>query len=315
MKIIIAGGTGFIGQALVHCWTSQGREIVIIGRSTEKIKKIFSDKVTAMAWKNLDTTFVKACADADAIINLTGANIGSFPWTKHRREIIISSRVNATRKLAELCAKLGTESPPLFNASAIGVYGLQNTDRDGPPPPVDENTKIDFNNYPDFLAEVGRKWEAATQPAIDKGVRVTWMRFGVVLAKQGGVLPRLSLPIKLFVGGKIGSGQQPFTWIALTDLVRAIDFLLHLPEFSGPINLVAPQCVTQAQLTKTLAKILHRPAAIPASAFILKLVLGQMADELLIRGQNVCPTKLKELNFNFTYPTLELALEGIFKTH
>ena len=151
MKIVIAGGTGFIGQALTKYFLCKKYEVVIIGRSHEKIKSIFSDEVTALNWDNLDITFGKDCANADAIINLTGVNIGGFFWTKGRREIILSSRINATKKLAQFCGSYGANSPALFNASAIGVYGLQKTLADGLPEALNEDTQIDFNAYPPFF--------------------------------------------------------------------------------------------------------------------------------------------------------------------
>lgn len=312
MKRIIAGGTGFIGQQLVKRWLRENHEIAIIGRSHAKINKIFKDQVQAITWPELMSNSAAILDNTEVIINLTGANIGAQPWTTKRKQEIISSRTESTTQLAEICASLGELSPPLFNASAVGVYGLQTSVANDLPSPLDETTPIDYQQAPDFLAEVGHAWELAAMPAKNAGVRVVWMRFGVVLDQHGGVLPRLSLPVKLFLGGPIGSGQQAFSWITLIDLLRAIDFLLQHPTISGPINLVAPHCVTQKQLVKALGKALHRPSFIPTPAFILKLIFGQMAEELLLSGQNVFPKRLLELGFDFQYPDINTALGKIF---
>lgn len=301
MKRVIAGATGFIGQQLVKKWLTAGHEVIAIGRSYAKIRHCFGTQVQPIEWHELNQHIIE---NAQVIVNLAGANIGAGRWTANRRQQILDSRVNTTRQLAELCARLGAQSPPLFNASAVGVYGLQTSVVDGLPPAIDETVAIDFQKAPDFLAKVGRAWESAAMPAKNAGVRVVWMRFGVVLAKHGGVLPRLTLPVRYFLGGPIGSGQQPFSWISLEDLLAAIDFLLDKSEIDGAVNLVAPSCVTQKQFVQVLAKILHRPSFFPLPAAILKLFFGQMAEELLLKGQHVYPKRLLELGFQFQYPTI-----------
>src|SRR6185312_1821121 len=299
MKRIIAGATGFIGQQLTKRWLAAGHQIVAIGRSRAKIKQCFGAQVQALEWQELNTEIIQ---NAQVVVNLAGANIGAGRWTTKRRQQILDSRVNTTRQLAELCARLGAQSPALFNASAVGVYGLQTSMAEGLPPALDETTTIDFQQAPDFLAKVGRAWELAALPAKNAGARVVWMRFGVVLAKHGGVLPRLALPVRFFLGGPMGSGQQPFSWISLVDLLNAIDFLLDHSEINGAVNLVAPGCVTQKQFIQALAKVLHRPSFFPLPAIVLKLLFGQMAEELLLKGQRVYPKRLLELGFQFKYP-------------
>lgn len=308
MKIIIAGGTGFIGQALVKHYLDANTRCVVIGRSRDKIKKIFSSAVTAVSRDQLHEQGLQEIKTADLVINLAGENIGEKRWTAARKQEILNSRIIPTHRIAALCATLGKNSPPLFNASAIGVYGLQQSAPTGLPTALDEQTVLDFNNPPDFLAEVARAWEMATGPAKSAGVRVVNMRFGVVLGKNGGALKQLKMPFSLFVGGPIGSGKQPFSWIAMTDLVRAIDFVFAQSDISGPVNMVAPQTVTQQQLAQELGKVLHRPSIMPTPAAILKIIFGQMADELLLRGQHVYPSLLLQRGFQFTYPTLGPAL-------
>lgn len=312
MKRIIAGGTGFIGQALIKRWLAQNHNIIVIGRSVEKIKKIFNGKVQAVTWQEWITSGTTIAKNAEAIINLAGANLGNKFWTQKYKQEILTSRVDTTTQLVQVCAKLGANSPPLFNANGVGVYGVQQPLPQKLPPAFDEETEIDFKNAPNFLSNVARSWELATLPAQNAGVRVVLMRFGVVLAKNGGVLPRLSLPVRLFFGGPLGSGQQAFSWIALKDLCHAIEFLLQQSHFAGPVNLVAPHCVTQKQCVQALSKVLHRPSFIHTPAFILKLVLGEMAEELLLSGQHVYPKRLLKLGFTFQYPTIESALNNIY---
>jgi uncharacterized protein (TIGR01777 family) len=312
MKIIIAGGTGFIGQAMVQYFANKKYQCAIIGRSEKKIKKIFGDKVKAITWEQILAHGSDEIKTADAIINLTGANIGEKRWTEKRKIEIIESRIIPTRILAELCAKLGKNSPPLLNASAVGVYGLQPSVSSGLPPALDETKLLDFETPPDFLAKIGQEWELATMPAKEAGVRVVNMRFGVVLGKSGGVLTKLKIPFLFFIGGPVGNGQQPFSWVALTDLLRAVEFLLAHPEIVGPVNIVAPQCVTQKELAKALGKALHRPSFMTTPGFILKLVYGQMADELLLRGQHVIPSVLPKYGFKFQYPNIQSALNATF---
>lgn len=309
MKYLIAGATGFIGQQLVKRWLALNHELIIVGRSTAKIKQLFGEQVQAISWEMLNVEHLTKVA---AIINLAGASIGESRWTAQRQQAILSSRTQTTQQLAQLCAQLDANAPALLNASAIGVYGLQSSLPHQLPLPYDENSLIDFYQAPDFLAKVARAWELAAMPAEAAGVRVIYLRFGVVLAKEGGALPRIALPFKFGLGGPIGSGQQPFSWIALKDLVTAIEFLLARNDIKGPINLVAPEGVTQKQLANCLGKTFHRPSCMPMPAFVLKLIFGQMAEELLLKGQHVVPKRLLELGYQFQYPTLEKALTDIY---
>jgi uncharacterized protein (TIGR01777 family) len=312
MKYMIAGATGFIGQQFVQRWLAQGHDIIVIGRSLAKINQIFGGRVTAVTWSNLTSESLIGC---DAVINLAGAGIGDKRWTAARQQEILTSRIQATEKLAQLCARLGPQSPALFNASAIGVYGLQAALPDQLPAPYDEDTVINFQQAPDFLAQVARAWELAAKPAEAAGVRVVYLRFGVVLAKQGGALPRMALPFKFGLGGRIGSGQQPFSWIALPDLIAIIELLLADKTITGPINITAPQCVTQKQFADQLGRALHKPSIIPTPAIALKLLFGRMAEELLLSGQHVVPKRLLALGYSFQYPTLEQVLTMIYANH
>jgi uncharacterized protein len=310
MKIVIAGGTGFIGQAMIQRYLLAHHDIIVIGRNQAKIRATFDQKVTAITWKTLKDR-AQDIENADVIINLSGAGIGDARWTAERKAEILNSRINPTSALVELCSQWGHNSPPLFNASAVGVYGLEPNSEHGLPPAMDEETPLDFNAHvEDFLDFVGRQWEMTTWPAREAGVRVVNMRFGVVLGKNGGVLSKLKLPFLIGLGGKLGTGKQAFSWVALPDLLRAIDFLLAHPDISGPVNIVAPGCVTQEQFAHALAKTLHRPAVISTPKFMLELAFGQMAEELLLGGQHVVPTRLQKQGFKFEYPDIKSALHA-----
>lgn len=305
MRIVIAGATGLIGQQLVSFWLLKGYDITVISRSHDYVKKIFGDKVKTVEWKALRLDDLR---EAQLVVNLAGANVGDKRWTEARKNEILESRVKATSHLANLLKDLGEAAPVLFNASAIGIYGLQ-PQQDLLPPALTEETDIDMSAAPDFLAKVGRAWEQAAEPAIRAGVRVVFLRFAVVLAEQGGALPEIVRPFRFFVGGPIGTGCQPFSWVVIDDVVRAIDFLTTLPDASGPYNIVAPECVMQKTLATTIGKVLHRPAIMKMPGFALKLMLGaELAQELLLQGQHVYPARLQEAGFSFQYPELHAAL-------
>lgn len=310
MHRIIIGGTGLIGLQLVDHWLIQGHTVTVIGRSTKKIREIFQNRVNALELKSLKPEIFR---EAELVVNLAGAGIAEKRWSKERKQEIIQSRINVTQKIVELLTSLGQEAPPLFNASAIGIYGLQEKVINGLPPKLDETTPIDWNLAPDFLSHIGREWEKMTRPAKEKGIRVVNLRFGVVLAKLGGALPKIIQPFYFYLGGEIGTGQQPFTWIAIDDVIRAIDFLLEKRDIAGPVNIVAPGCVTQEKLSKTIGKILHKPSFLPTPAFIMKLIFGEMAHELLLEGQHVYPSVLLDSGFVFSFPEIELALRHVLE--
>lgn len=311
MDRVIAGATGLIGKRLAEHWLKKHQTLVIVGRSVAHIQEVFGTRVKALAWQDLTPDVLK---NAEVVVNLAGANVAAEPWSDERKAEIISSRVDTTQNLAELLATLGPKAPPLFNASAIGVYGLQMHLNNQLPAPFDESMTFDWDNPPDFLSQVARKWERAAQPAIDRGVRVVFLRFGVVLAKEGGALPEIMKPFKLFVGGKIASGYQPFSWVSIDDVVRAIDYVFSHPDISGPVNIVSPKAVMQKELAEVLGRVLDRPALLKTPGFMLKYLFGsEMAKELLIEGQHVYPKRLEEAGFRFRYDDLETALNHVLK--
>ena len=299
MKILIAGATGMIGQALVTAWQGQ-HDITVLGRDRVKLKKSFPN-LKKMTWAQLDsaTTF-------NVVINLAGANIGQGRWTAKRKQMILQSRVQTTKRLAKWCAS-ETNPPRLLNASAIGVYGLLKTTTEQERHVFDEQSSVP-NPPQDFLAKVAVTWEQALLEAEQAGVPVTKMRFGVVLTKHGGALAKMLPTFKLGLGGPIGTGEQPFSWVALSDVVRALTFLLEHPALTGPINIVAPAVVSQQQFAKTLGKILHRPTIMRLPAWLVKALFGQMGEELLLNGITVQAKRLTAAGFHFSHNTLEQAL-------
>jgi uncharacterized protein (TIGR01777 family) len=235
---------------------------------------------------------------AHAVVHLAGESIAGGRWTAERKKKIVESRLVGTQNLAESIAKVTRRPAVLVSASAIGYYG----DRG------DEVLTESSSSGSGFLAQVASGWEAATEPAARAGVRVVAPRIGVVLAGQGGALPKMALPFRFGLGGRVGSGKQWMSWITLDDLVRLLVYAVTNELIRGPVNAVSPQSVTNAEFTRTLARVLHRPAIFPAPAFAVRLVLGEMADELLLASQRVEPKVAMESGFRFQYPQLETAL-------
>lgn len=300
MKILVAGGTGFIGSVLVPLLKQQ-HQVTVLGR-------YFVNQKDTLNWQDLH--FVDGY---DVVINLAGENIGEKRWSEARKKLILNSRITTTHTLATLCANAKDPKPRLLNASAVGIYGLQAEQPDRLAPAFDENSVINFSSAPDFLAEIGRAWEQAAAPAVKAGCDVTWLRFGVILDVHGGALKKLLPAFKLGFGGIIGSGHQAFSWISRNDVIRAIQFIIE-KHITGPVCVVAPGAITQRQFAKALANELHRPCFFPLQSWVVRMLFGQMGDELLLRGQHVKPSRLQQLGFEFHAPTIEQALRQIFES-
>lgn len=301
MRRIIAGATGLIGSELVKLWLSQNIDIAVIGRNKQKIINHFGNKVSAYEWHELSKDILK---DAELVINLAGANIGDKRWSEMRKKEILSSRIDATKTLSNLCEQLGEKSPVLFNASAVGIYPFGEKE-------YTEETVLSAPTS--FLNQIAQQWENATQVAKDNHVRVINLRFGVVMAKQGGALPKMALPFYFYIGGKIGSGNQWISWTTIPEINNAIEFILKNKNINGAVNIVAPQAVRQKDFAAILAKTLHRPSIFPLPEVIVNLVFGEMGKELLLSGQHVVPQKLTDEGYTFLYPTLSVALQKIYE--
>jgi uncharacterized protein (TIGR01777 family) len=304
MKILICGATGFVGKSLIPALLANQHQVTAMGRDTSKIQSVFKNQVTALAWDQLNTL---SPDDFDAVINLAGETIAESRWTDKVKAKIKESRVKATQAIVDWCLTAKQKKPHLYNASAIGTYGLQSVQKDLPTP-LTEAKSIAFGKPTDFLSEVGQAWESAADEAVNAGVPVTFLRFGVVLKRGEGMLKKLELPFICGLGSVLGTGQQAVTWVHIDDLVQAILFLLQHPAITGAVNICAPGCVSQAAFSAILAKTLHRPLFLTMPAWAVKILFGQMGEELLLGGQHIYPQRLWESGFVFTYPELAAAL-------
>lgn len=296
MKILVSGSSGLIGSALVDFLTLNGHEVIKLVRTRANLKH------DELAWDlNRGIINPEALEGIDGVVHLAGESIANGRWTEAKKQRILDSRVKGTRDVAEALA--GLKNPPkvFVSGSAIGYYGSRG------------NEILTESSLPGvgFLPEVCKQWEAATKPAIDKGIRVVNLRTGIVLSPKGGVLKQMLIPFKMFLGGKIGSGDQYMSWIAINDLIQAIYFALRNEAIRGPLNAVGPHPVTNRLFTETLGKVLERPTFMTMPAFMAELVLGEMADELLLSSTRVTPSVLIKEGFKFNYPDLETTLKEL----
>lgn len=290
-RIAITGATGFVGTALTSYLAEAGHEVLRISRrQPQDARDVQWDPTRGL----LDPRRLEG---VDAVVHLAGESLAER-WTPERRRRIRDSRVEGTALLARTIAALHRPPRVLVSASAVGFYG--NTGDVA----VDEMSAQGTG----FLASVTQEWEAAAEPARDAGVRVVHPRFGVVLNPAGGMLGRVLLPFRLGVGGTLGSGRQWVSWIARDDLLGALEFMLFEETLLGPVNAVSPHPVRNAELTRTLGRVLGRPAVVPVPGAALRLLFGEMADEALLAGQRVLPTILLTSGFRFRHPMLEEAL-------
>lgn len=310
-RIAITGATGFIGRALVRYLEANGHSTVRISRSAPRPG--FDDVQWDPAAGRLDPAPLEGI---DAVIHLAGETI-SERWTTAHRRAIRESRIRGTQLLAGTLASLARRPRVLVSASAVGIYGDRGDNVLSEESAIGAYAAAETsrNAGAAYLAQVGSEWEAAAAPAKDAGIRVVHPRSGVVLGAHGGILSRLLPPFRFGAGGKIGDGRQWTSWIALSDEVRVLEFLVLTESLSGPVNAVAPQPVTNAELSHVLARVLHRPAIATVPAFAARLMFGEMADALLLAGQRVVPRKLLDADFRFDHPTLEDALRAELGGH
>lgn len=303
MKIIVTGSTGLVGTALVRSLLAEGHEVTRMVRGDSQTFR--APGTAAVRWEPEKGTVDAAELEGhDAAVHLAGESVAGGRWTEEKKRRILESRVKGTRLLAETLAGLSVKPKVLVSASAIGFYGNRGAEVLG-----EESASGE-----DFLSGVAREWEKATLPASQAGIRVVHLRIGIVLSASGGALGQMLKPFKLGLGGRIGSGEQYMSWIALDDLVSIIKHALNDEHLRGPVNAVAPTPATNEQFTKTLGRVLGRPALLPVPAFALRLAFGrEMADSLLLGGARVEPARLKETGYRFAYPDLEGALRHVLK--
>lgn len=303
MNILIAGGSGFIGSNLVSSFLAN-HNITVLGRDAQAIKAQFPPQVQALSWNNL---LQEDASQYGVVINLCGYNISASRWSPAVKNQIIDSRVNTNKTLIQWLIEQQCK-PHYYCANAIGIYGTYSGDEEKT---FDEHAPIDMENPQDFLSEVGIAWQKSLDSAIEFGIPVTSTRFGVVLQRDEGMLKKLSPVYKLGLGSVLGSGKQVLSWIYIDDLVRVFTFLLDHPHLSGVFNVTSPNPVTQKEFAKALANQLHRPLLLKTPAFVVRLLFGEMGEQLLLRGQRVIPKRLEE-GFEFAYPHIEQALKKAY---
>jgi uncharacterized protein (TIGR01777 family) len=295
MKILITGSHGLVGTALIKLLTTDGHQFVRLVRHAPAGSN-------EIEWHpNQGVINVASLEGFDAVVHLAGESIASGRWSDAKKQAILDSRVNGTTLLSRSLAQLSQPPAVFLSASAIGYYG----DRG------DEQLTEQSAPGKGFLTEVCQQWEDATAPAAEKGIRTVRTRLGIVLDEKGGALAQMLTPFRMGIGGRIGSGKQWMSWIALHDVVGAMRFILFDSFVNGPVNFVSPFPVTNAEFTKTLGRVLSRPTFFPVPAFAVRLSFGEMADALLLSGQRVVPAVLQSRGFGFQFPRLEPALRRI----
>jgi uncharacterized protein len=296
MKVLIAGGSGFLGTALTKSLEGDGHEVFILTRrNPRKANDIQWDGKTTAGWGD-------RVNEMDAVVNLTGYGLEHWPWTKGQKQRFVDSRVIPGLALASAIKEASRRPRVFVQTSGINRYGLRNEGiADESTPPAD-----------DFLAQITVGWEDATQSVEELGVRRVITRNAVVLARRGGLFPLMALPVKLFFGGKFGDGTQATPWIHINDHVGAVRFLLENEDARGPFNLIAPMPTSNADFMRTVAEVLHRPYWFHLPAFLLRIPLGEMSI-LLTEGSYSRPKRLLELGYKFRFPTLDAAVRDIFQ--
>ncbi|WP_249978977.1 TIGR01777 family oxidoreductase [Vreelandella olivaria] len=299
MRVLITGGSGFVGQRLCQQLVAQGHDVQVVSRTPHKVRdrlpEVCDIRESAQAF--IDTP-------PDALVNLAGESIAAKRWSDNQKKRLLNSRVESTAQLVALCEQLNANSQPLpqvmVSGSAMGYYGDQGDKV------VDETT----TPTDEFAHRLCAQWEAAARPVEALGIRLAIIRIGLVLAAGGGSLQKMLPPFKLGLGGRFGDGRQFMPWVHRDDLVAVIILLLNEPSLSGVFNASAPHPVTNAEFSQTLARKLNRPAILPVPAFVLKAGLGEMS-QLLLSGADMRPARLLKAGFTFQYPTLDKALEAI----
>lgn len=289
MKILISGSSGLVGSALTFSLLAGGHQVFRLVRSREE---------EGIYWNPKEPIDGAALEGFEAVVHLAGESIAEGRWNEEKKRRIRESRVEGTRHLAEALASLSSPPQSFITASASGYYGDRGS----------EILREDSPAGTGFLSGVCLEWEGATQPLQAKAVRVVHLRFGIILSSKGGALPKMLTPFKLGAGGKVGSGNQYWSWIDLDDVVRVIEFAITNSAIQGPVNVTTPNPVTNAEFTRVLGRVLRRPAIFPVPAFVARTMFGEMADALLLCSFRMEPTVLISNAFTFAYPDLESSL-------
>lgn len=308
MKVVIAGGTGFLGSPLAWTWAEDGHDVRVLTRSlasgqAQHESGTGKPGITRVGWDPNGTpgAIARELDGAAAVVNLAGESIAGARWTPARKQALRDSRILATRSLVAAFAESHDPPATFISASGVGYYG----DR-GAEPLSEESTPGD-----DFLAHLCEEWEAEARRAERPGIRVVLLRTGIVLEKSGGALPQMMRPFKFFAGGPLAGGKQYLSWVHRHDWAEMVRWIVETPSVSGPVNVTAPHPVTNAEFSRALGRAIHRPALAPAPRFALKIALGELADALLA-SQRALPKRAQAAGYHFRYPEIDIAFRGIF---
>jgi uncharacterized protein (TIGR01777 family) len=302
MKIVVSGGTGFVGRALCQSLIGQGMNVTVLSRNPERANARPGSAIRIVKWDGTTiSSWERELDSAAAVINLAGEPVAAGRWTQERKRLIVDSRVNGTRLLARALSRASGKPCVLISASGVGYYGTSPDrlfdERDGP--------------GSDFFADLCRSWEEAALEAQSSTIRVVCLRIGMVLERDGGALAKMVPPFRAFVGGPISPGSQWVSWIHRADLIGLIEWALAHERVVGPVNAVAPGAVTMKEFCGTLGTALKRPSWLPVPGFALRLAFGELAS-FMTTGQRVAPTAALESGYRFRYPRLDAALRAIF---
>ncbi len=309
MRIVIAGGTGFLGRPLAEGYAEEGHDVRVLTRGLPPGESRHESGtgvpgVTSVGWMpdGQSGPWAPVLDGAEALVNLAGESIAGKRWSPKRKAALRDSRIVPTRSLVAALAASSTPPPVFISGSGTGYYGAAGSEIKTEESPAGH----------DFIARLSEDWEAEARKAERAGIRVVVVRTGVALERSGGALAKMITPFRFFVGGPMGSGRQYMPWIHRIDWIEMIRWIVLTPGVTGPINATAPEPVTNRQFARALGRALGRPSAIPAPGFALRAIVGEMATPLLLEGQRVVPAKAQKLNFHFRYPEINQAFRGIF---
>ncbi|GLC90305.1 TIGR01777 family oxidoreductase [Lysinibacillus piscis] len=297
MKIAIAGGTGFVGQALTKLLQQEGHEIIILTRQSSKQRQ----SIQYVQWLSPTSTPQQALEGVDAFVNLAGVSLNAGRWTTKQKKAIYTSRMDTTLAIVEIIEQLTNKPKVLINASAVGIYPASTT-------AIYTENSTDIAT--DFLGTTVHDWEKHAKRAEQLGVRVALARFGVILGRDSGALPPMLLPYKMGIGGTVGSGQQWLSWVHIEDVARAIYFAIMNDTIRGAFNITAPNPVRMKEFGQTIASVMQKKHWLPVPSFAMRLALGEQS-VLVLEGQQVLPTMLEKQHFTFHFPHLQQALEDL----
>lgn len=306
MHILITGASGLVGSYLAKALNQRGDHLTLVSRHVDNLKKLHIADADLLTWEQLDKDIIKK---QDMIVNLAGENIGAKKWSQKQKQIILTSRVNATKILADLCAECGKHSPKIIQASAIGIYGTEFPRMSSDLAATEEDHAS--SNHQNFLSHAATAWESALEPAMIADIPIVIARFAVILDKKQGALAKMLPSFRYGFGAVLGSGEQPFSWVLIDDVIAALLFFIDHKDITGTYNIVADDIVAQSTFAKTLAKTLNRPCFITLPAPFVQSLFGEMGKSLLLEGCKVSNKKLKQAGFTFQYPELEMALNHL----